>query len=84
MPAEENAESGKAVNRLCNEIQLFDLCDLDSCSYREGRFCTKEELLRKFEAINEVDDRQTLLYDENECADDEEDTYPDGYDEEED
>lgn len=57
------------TNRLCSEIQLFDLCDLDRCDYRKERFCTNPELLRKFEAIKEEDDRHTLVYDENETAD---------------
>lgn len=43
--------------RLCTEIQLFDLCERDVCSHRDGRYCTKGELLAKFEAISEEDDR---------------------------
>ena len=52
------------AQRLCSEIQLFDLCDLDSCRFRKSRFCTNEELLAKFESISEEDDRNTLLYEE--------------------
>jgi len=39
--------------RLCSEIQLFDLCSLDTCGHRDGRYCTKGEILAKFEAISE-------------------------------
>lgn len=43
------------VPRLCSEIQLFDLCELDDCRFKQGRFCTDPNLLRRFEAIAEVD-----------------------------
>lgn len=39
--------------RLCSEIQLFDLCDLDSCSSRNGRYCMNSLLLERFERIAE-------------------------------
>jgi hypothetical protein len=39
--------------RLCSEIQLFDLCDLDSCNSRSGRYCTDSLLLERFERIAE-------------------------------
>lgn len=65
--AEETAEElSPAARRLCSEIQLFDLCDLDSCRYKNSRFCTNEELLEKFESIREEDERNTLLYVEDE------------------
>jgi hypothetical protein len=41
--------------RLCSEIQLFDLCDLDSCRFKKGRFCTDTDLLGRFEKISEED-----------------------------
>lgn len=47
--------TGKPVSRLCSEIQLFDLCDLESCSHKEGRFCGNKELLARFENIAEVE-----------------------------
>jgi hypothetical protein len=61
--------------RLCSEIQLFDLCDLDTCRDRDGRYCTKRELLDKFEAIQEEDTRSPEQFladelDESEEADD--------------
>jgi len=68
--AEDQSRPVTPVDRLCSEIQLFDLCDLDSCGQRKERFCTNELLLQKFEAIKEEDDRQTLLYDEDELEDD--------------
>lgn len=70
--AEDETESVAPANRLCSEIQLFDLCDLDTCGHKKERFCTNEQLLKKFEAIREEDDHQTLLYDEDELADDDE------------
>jgi hypothetical protein len=69
------------VQRLCSEIQLFDLCDLDSCKLRKGRFCTNEELLGKFEAIKEKDETPDLVYDEDELLSDDESDF-DEYDEE--
>jgi hypothetical protein len=67
----ENTENGiTRIDRLCSEIQLFDLCDLESCRYKNGRFCTDEKLLARFEAIKEEDDRPALLYDETEEEDD--------------
>lgn len=59
-----------AAQRLCSEIQLFDLCDLDSCSFKVSRFCTNEELVSKFESIKDEDDRTTLLYEEDEGEED--------------
>lgn len=73
-------ESITAAQRLCSEIQLFDLCELDSCRFRCNRYCTNEELLSKFESIAEEDDRQALLY-EDEEADDEGDSDFNDYDE---
>lgn len=65
--SDETAESlSPAAQRLCSEIQLFDLCDLDTCRFKSSRFCTNEQLLSKFEAIKEEDDRSTLLYEEDE------------------
>lgn len=46
-----------AGKRLCSEIQLFDLCDLDTCGHRDGRYCTKKEILARFEAIADEDHR---------------------------
>ena len=39
--------------RLCSEIKLFDLCDLDRCRYKTGRYCSNDELVSRFEKISE-------------------------------
>jgi hypothetical protein len=69
--------------RLCSEIQLFDLCDLDSCSKRSGRYCTDSMLLGRFERIAEAElrlpERYTAEDIDNAEADDD-----DRYDEDED
>jgi hypothetical protein len=78
-------EAVAPADRLCSEIQLFDLCDLESCRYKRDRFCTNEELLAKFEAIREEEDA-SLVYadDEDEEGDDLEfDEYDDEYEGEE-
>ena len=74
------------TRRLCSEIQLFDLCDLDSCSHKDGRYCTESKILERFEAIKEEDDRSAHYladgYDEDEGP--EEESYDDAeYDDEE-
>lgn len=69
---EEQEQPGTPVDRLCSEIQLFDLCDLDRCGYKKDRFCSNQLLLDKFEAIREEDDRQMLLYDDDDLEDDNE------------
>lgn len=48
--------------RLCSEIQLFDLCELDVCSHKDGRYCTKGDILARFEAIKEEDERSPEQY----------------------
>jgi len=52
----------KSAQRLCSEIQLFDLCDLDVCSHKDGRYCTKGDILERFEAIKEEDERSPEQY----------------------
>jgi hypothetical protein len=42
--------------RLCSEIQLFDLCDRDDCKFKKGRYCTNEDILARFEAISDDED----------------------------
>lgn len=46
------------VKRLCNEIQLFDLCELEKCRHKDGLFCTDAGLLNRFEAIAEEEVRR--------------------------
>jgi len=55
--------------RLCSEIQLFDLCGKEKCAEREGRFCTDENMLNRFEAISQEEDFPPDQYLEDEQAD---------------
>jgi hypothetical protein len=83
-------ETQKHAQRLCSEIQLFDLCDLDTCCQKDGRYCTNPEVLERFEAIKEEDERSpeqylTEEFDEEESEEGEEfdsgdDHDADGYD----
>lgn len=59
--------------RFCTEIQLFDLCDLDSCKHRSGRFCNDPVLLARFERIAEVELRTPDRYVTEGVEDDESD-----------
>jgi len=52
----------KSAQRLCSEIQLFDLCDLETCCQKNGRYCTNPEVLERFEAIKEEDERSPEQY----------------------
>lgn len=87
MENEEKSVVEKPADRLCSEIQLFDLCDLDVCCYKEGRFCRQEELLARFEHIADEDERTPVrrLSDELEDEEDAEDMgfseFEDGEDE---
>ncbi len=70
--------------RLCNEIQLFDLCELTSCKWKKGLFCTDQDLLSRFEKISDEEQRAPERYLSEESDDaliDEEDDY--NYDDEE-
>lgn len=69
--------------RLCSEIQLFDLCDQDSCLYKNGRFCTDPLLLGRFETIAENELRTPERYMSEELDDGEAD-FGEGYEEDED
>lgn len=55
-------ETQQRPQRLCSEIQLFDLCDLDTCTCKEGRFCSNPAILERFEAIKEEDERSVEQY----------------------
>jgi hypothetical protein len=65
-------ETQQGTRRLCSEIQLFDLCDLDYCTNKEGRFCTNPAVLARFEAIKEEDERSPQQYLSEEFDEDEE------------
>jgi hypothetical protein len=60
------------TQRLCSEIQLFDLCDLETCCQKDGRYCTNIEVLDRFEAIKEEDERSPEQYIAEDLEDDEE------------
>jgi hypothetical protein len=47
----------KNPQRLCSEIQLFDLCELDVCGHKDGRYCTKGDLIARFESIADEEER---------------------------
>lgn len=57
--------------RLCSEIQLFDLCDLARCSFKDGRYCTHADLLARFEAVAEPEDRPAQQPDDQDDEEDE-------------
>lgn len=60
-------KSTDKIQRLCGEIKLFDLCDLNRCRYRDGRYCTDPDLLARFESIADEDDSgpvRTVFVDE--------------------
>jgi len=76
--AQEERQPGSTqqAQRLCSEIQLFDLCEQTQCNYKLGRFCTKSELLTRFEHIADEDEGSKVRnvydgFDENENEDDE-------------
>ena len=69
-----------SVKRLCNEIQLFDLCELEKCGHKQGPYCTSPELLNRFEAIAEEDERRPAKGFDSEEPDDSEASDYDGDD----
>jgi len=84
---EEVAQPAKEVvpelpRRLCSEIQLFDLCELERCRFKDDRFCTDPEMLTRFEAVAEPQDRPAPRFDDDE--DEEEELYPEEREEDDD
>ena len=75
---ETGDESSGTIRRLCSEIQLFDLCERDVCTCKEGRFCTDQELIARFERISE-DDRQPAERYQTEPLDDDEPDFDDAF-----
>lgn len=61
--------------RLCGEIQLFDLCDLNSCLHKNGHFCTNPVLLDRFEKITDGELRTPERYISGKFDDAESDDY---------
>jgi hypothetical protein len=76
---ETGDESPGTIRRLCSEIQLFDLCDRETCGSREGRFCTDQDLLDRFERISEDDRRPVERYPAEEPDEDAEGEYDDAF-----
>jgi hypothetical protein len=74
----------KPVHRLCNEIQLFDLCELEKCGNKQGLYCTSTELLNRFEAIAEEDERPAasgeICEEDDDALASDNDEYDDTYD----
>jgi hypothetical protein len=68
--------------RLCSEIQLFDLCELERCSFKDGRYCTHADLLARFEALAEPEDRPAQPIEDDDDDDDE--LYPEEREEDDD
>jgi hypothetical protein len=81
-PAEETA--AEQPHRLCSEIQLFDLCELERCTFKEDRFCTDPELLARFEAVAEPEDRPALHFNSDEDDEDEDEFYLDDLEDDDD
>lgn len=79
----EQKTDGAPPPRLCSEIQLFDLCDLDSCRSKSGRFCTNQDLLVRFEKIADSEERarERFVSDEfdEEDGEESEDEYGSGF-----
>jgi hypothetical protein len=74
---ETGKEDSRPIQRLCSEIQLFDLCDRESCGHKEGRYCTSQDLLDRFEQISEDDKPPVGSYMDEETDDDMEADYDD-------
>jgi len=69
---------------LCSEIQLFDLCDLNSCRKRSGRYCSDSEMLGRFENITEKELRVSERFISEKIGDtdsDDDSEYRDDYEE---
>lgn len=75
-------KTDKLPRRLCSEIQLFDLCDLDSCLQKSGRFCNDAGLLVQFEKSAEKELRIPECSINEEYGEDDEAGSGDDYDEE--
>lgn len=73
---EELIEKGEAPQelprRLCSEIQLFDLCELEKCHFKDDRFCTDPEMLARFEAAAEPEDRPVWQFGKEDDQDEDE------------
>jgi hypothetical protein len=82
-PIKTEMETTTPPRRLCSEIQLFDLCELERCRFKDGRFCTEPDLLARFEAVAEPQDRPAPRFVDND-GDDDDELYPEECDEDDD
>lgn len=81
--SEKETEVKEVPRRLCSEIQLFDLCELQKCHFKDDRFCTDPEMLARFEAAVEPEERPKWHLGGAEEQEDEE-RYPEEIDEDDD
>lgn len=81
--SEKQAEIKEIPRRLCSEIQLFDLCELQKCHFKDDRFCTDPEMLARFEAAAEPEERPKWHLGGTEEQEDDE-LYPEETDEDDD
>lgn len=59
----DEGQPAELPRRLCSEIQLFDLCELERCRYKDDRYCTDPEMLARFESAAEPEDRPVWHFD---------------------
>lgn len=84
IPDSDEAEAPKELpRRLCSEIQLFDLCELERCMFKDDKFCTDPEMLARFESEAEPEDRPKWNL-HHEIQDDEDEQFPEERDEDDD
>lgn len=76
---DNNDDQTPAPRRLCSEIQLFDLCELTRCDFKDGKFCTEPNLLRKFEAISDDEEERRSPARRSGAADDDEEAWEDDH-----
>lgn len=60
----KDLEGSYLPRRLCSEIQLFDLCELECCHFKDGRFCTDPEMLARFESVAEPQELPASRFDD--------------------
>jgi len=78
---EDPVDKAESPQRLCSEIQLFDLCADETCVFKKGRFCTNPVILARFEAISDDEDENSteqFLADEMDEMDEDDLHYDDG------
>lgn len=67
----DKGERTELPRRLCSEIQLFDLCELERCHFKDDRYCTDPDMLARFEAAAEPEERPAWHFDRPPEDDDE-------------